>query len=74
MAKISQRYNPVPRLTQDTTLESDKSTIMITKKSQEFSLFPADDHKTAIDRHESMKSTRHEITNDPQKVLPWNGR
>ena len=34
MAKISKRYIQVPHLTQDTTQESNKNTIIITNKSQ----------------------------------------
>ena len=36
-AKIRERYNQVPHLAQDTTLESNKNTINITNKSQEVS-------------------------------------
>ena len=36
-------------------------------KSQEVSPFPSGDHKAAMNRHESMRNTRHENTNDPQK-------
>ena len=39
MAKIRKRYNQVPHLTQDTTWESNKNTINITNKSQEFRPF-----------------------------------
>ena len=34
-------------------------------KSQEVSPFPAGDHKAAMNRRESMRSTRHKNTNDP---------
>ena len=47
-AKIRKRYKQVPQLTQDTTWESNKSTINITNKSQEVSTFPAGDHKAAM--------------------------
>ena len=57
--KIRKRYNQVPHLTQDTTWESNKNTINITNKSQEVSLLPADDHKAATNRQESIKNTRH---------------
>ena len=53
--------------TQDTTWERNKNTINITNKSQEVSRFPADDQKAAMNRRESMRSTRHKNTNDPQK-------
>ena len=57
-AKIGERYNQVPHLTQDTTWESNKNTINITIKSQEASPFPAGDHKAAVSRRESMRNTR----------------
>ena len=59
MAKIMNRYNQVPLLTQDTTWESNKTTINITNKSQEVSPFPAGDHKAAMTRRKSMTITRH---------------
>ena len=55
LAKIRKRYNQVPHLTQDTTLESNNNTINITNKSQEVSPFPAGDHKAAINGRESIK-------------------
>ena len=59
-AKIRNRYNQVPHLTQDITWESDKNTIKHHKQeSQEVSPFPEGDHKAAIDRCESMTNTRH---------------
>ena len=57
-AKIRNRYNQVPHLTQDTTWESDKKT-NITNNSQDVSPFPAGDHKAAMNRRESMTNTRH---------------
>ena len=66
-AMIRKRSNQVPHLTQDTTWESNKNIINITKKSQEVSPFQAGDHKTAMNRRESMRNTRHKNTNDPQK-------
>ena len=59
MAKIRDGYNQVPHLTQDTTWESNKTTINITNKSQEVSPFPAGDHKAAMNRRKSMTFTRH---------------
>ena len=61
MAKIRKRYNQAPHLTKDTTWESNKNTINITKKGQEVSPFPAGDHKAAMNRRESMRKTRHKI-------------
>ena len=54
MAKIRNWYNQVPHLTQDTTWESNKTTINITNKSQEVSPFPSGDHKAAMhDKHKT---------------------
>ena len=67
-AKIRKRYNQVPHLTQDTTWSSNKKTINITNKSLEDSPFPANDHKAAMSKPESMRNTRHKKpTNDPQE-------
>ena len=66
-AKIRERYNQVPHLTQDTSWESNKNTINITNKSQEVSPFPAGDHKAAMKRRESMRNKRHKNTKYRQK-------
>ena len=59
-AKIRNRYNQVPHLTQDTTRESDKDTIKYhTQESQEASHFPAGDHKAAMNRQESMTNMKN---------------
>ena len=58
--KIRNRYNPVPHLTQDTTWESNKNTRKHhIQERQEFTLFPAGDHKAAINRQDSMTDTKH---------------
>ena len=60
-AKIRNRYNQLPHLTQDTTWESDKNTRKYhIEKSQEVSHFPAGDHKSAINRQETMTDRKHE--------------
>ena len=51
-----------------TTWESNKNTINITNKSYDVSPFPAGDHKAAMNRHETMRNTRHKNTNDPQQT------
>ena len=61
-AEIRKRYNQVPHLAQDTTWESNKNTINITKKSQEVSPIPAGDHKAAMNRRKSVRNTRHTKT------------
>ena len=63
-AKIRNRYNQAPHLTQDTNGKVTTSQLDITNESQEVSPFPAGDH---TDVHEStLKQNRNSI-NDPQK-------
>ena len=50
-AKISNRYNQVPHLTQDTNGKVTNSQLDITNESQEVSPFPAGDHKAHINSH-----------------------
>ena len=54
VAKIRNRYNQVPHLTQDTTWESDKNQINIKTRDKRLG-----DHKPAMNRRESMTNTRH---------------
>ena len=58
-ARIRNRYNQVPHLSQDAKWESNKFTINITNKIQEVSPFSSGDHKAAMNRCESMTSTIH---------------
>ena len=44
-AKIRNRYNQVPHLTQDTNDKVTNSQLYTTKESQEVNPFPAGDHK-----------------------------
>ena len=67
MAKIRNPYNQVPHLTQDTTWESNKTTINITNKSQKVNPFPAGDHKAAMNRPKALQSQDINNTNDSQK-------
>ena len=57
-AMIRNQYNQVPHLSQACKLESNKTTMNITNKSQEVSPFPSDEHKAAMNRRESMTNTR----------------
>ena len=50
-AKIRNRYNQVPHLTQDTNGKVTNSQLDTTNESQEVSPFPAGDHKAHINRH-----------------------
>ena len=49
-AKIRNRYNQAPHLTQDTNGKVTTSKLDITKESQEASPLPAGDHKASINR------------------------
>ena len=68
-AKIRNRYNQVPHLTQDTNGKVTNSQSDSTNDSQEASLFPAGDHKAHIyrrsQRHSKQKTEKN--VNDPQK-------
>ena len=59
-AKIRNRYNQVPHLTQDTNGKVTNSQIDTTNESQEVSPFPAGDHKAHINgraqRHSKHKT------------------
>ena len=47
-AKISNRYNQVPHLTQDTNGKVTNSQVDATNESQEVGPFPAGDHKAKL--------------------------
>ena len=49
-AKIRNRYNQAPHLTQDTKRKVTTSQLDITIESQEVSPFPAGDHKASTNR------------------------
>ena len=49
-AKIRNRYNQVPHLTQDTNGKVTNSQLDTTNETQEVSPFPAGDHKAHINR------------------------
>ena len=66
-ARIKNRYNQVPHLSQNTKWESNKITINTTNKSQKATPFPLDDHKAVTNRRQSMTNKRHKNINDPQK-------
>ena len=59
------KYHTWPRIPHGKVIKYKKN---ITNKSQEVSPFPAGDHKAAMNRRESMRSTIfHLDTNDPPK-------
>ena len=67
-AKIRNRYNQAPRLTKDTTWESDKNTSKHhTQDSQVVSHFSAGEHKATINRQENMTNRNINNEKDPQK-------
>ena len=68
-AKIRNRYNQTPHLTQDTNEKVTNSQIDTTNKSQEVSPFSAGDHKAHINRHaQNIANTRqNKNIKDPQK-------
>ena len=47
-AKIRNRYNQVPLLTQDTNVKVTNSQLDITNESQEVSSFPGGDHNESL--------------------------
>ena len=68
-AKIRDRYNQVPHLTQDTNWKVTNSKLDTTNESQEVSPFPAGGHKAHINRrlqrHNKHKTEKN--IKDPQK-------
>ena len=69
-AKIRNRYNQVPHLTQDTNGKVTNSHLDTTNESQEVSPFPASDHKAHINRHvhrHSKHKTEKTHIKDPQR-------
>ena len=68
-AKIKNRYNQVPHLTQDTNGKVTNSQLDTTNESQEVSHFPAGDHKAHINRRAQRHSKHKTEKNikDPQK-------
>ena len=57
-AKIRNRYNQVPHLTQDTNWKVTNSQLDTTNKTQEVIPFPASDHKAHINRRAQRHSKR----------------
>ena len=77
-AKIRNRYNQVPHLTQDTNGKVKKnSQLDTTNESKEGSSFQAGDHKTHINRR-AQRQSKHKSEKKHKKihkkVPPWNGQ
>ena len=66
-AKIRNRYNRVPYLTQDTNGKVTNSQLDTTSESQEVSPFPAGDHKAHINRH-AQRHSKHKKEKNPFKI------
>ena len=67
-AKIRNRYNKVPHLTQDTNGKVTNSQLDTTNESQEVNPFPAGDHKAQINR----RAQRHYKTQDRKTQMIYN--
>ena len=75
-AKIRNRYNQVPHLTQDTNGKVTNSQVDTTNESQGVSPIPADDHKAHINRRAQIHSkhkTEQKHKRSTKEVPPWNG-
>ena len=76
-AKIRNRYNQVPHLTQDTNGKVINTQLDSTNESQEVSPFPAGDHKAHINRR-SQKHSKHKTEKNNKRstkeVPPWNSQ
>ena len=66
-AKIRNRYNQVPHLTQDTNGKVTNSQLDTTNESQEVSPFPAGDHKAHINR----RAQRHSANTRQNKNIKY---
>ena len=76
-AKIRNRYNQVPHLTQDSNGKVRNSQLDTTNESQEVSPFPAGDHKAHINRRvqrHSKHKTEQKHKRSTKEVTPWNGQ
>ena len=75
-AKIRNRYNQVPHLTQDTNRKVTHSQLDTTNESQEVSPFPAGDHKANINRRTQRRSKHKQKKQKKihKEVPPWNGQ
>ena len=76
-AKIRNRYNQVPYLTQDKNGKVTNSQLDTTNESQEVSPFEAGDHKAHINRRaqrHSKHKTEQKHKRSTKEVPPWNGQ
>ena len=76
-AKIRNRYNQVPHLTQGTNGKVTNSQLDTTNDRQEVSPFPAGDHKAHINRRaqrHSKHQTEQKHKRSTKEVPPLNGQ
>ena len=76
-AKIKNRYNKVPHLTQHTSGKVINSQLDTTNKSKEVRPFPAGDPKAHINRRaqrHSKHKTEKKHKRSTKEVLPWNSQ
>ena len=76
-AKIRNRYNQVPHLTQDTNGKVTNSQLDTTKGIQEVSPFTTGDHKAHINRRaqrHGKRKTEQKNKRSTKEVPPWNGQ
>ena len=76
-AKIRNRYNQVPHLTQDTNGKLTNSLLDTTNESQKVSPFPAGDYKAHINkciRRHSKHKTEQKHKRSTKEVPPWSGQ
>ena len=76
-AKIRNRYNQVPHLTQDTNGKVINLQLDTPNESQEVSPYPAGDHKAHINRRvqrHSKHKAEQKHKRSTKKVPPWNGQ
>ena len=67
-AKIRNRYNQVPHLTQDTNGKVTNSQLDITNESKEVSPFPAGDLKVHINRR-AQRHSKHKTEKKKHKII-----
>ena len=76
-AKIRNRYNQAPHLTQDNNWKVTNSQLDTTNESQEASPFPAGDHKAHINRRAQRHckhKTEQKHKRSTKEASPWNGQ
>ena len=76
-AKIRNRYNQVPHMTQDTNDKVTSSQLDDTNECQEVSPFPAGYHKAHINRRtqrHSKHKTEQKRKRSTKEVPPWDGQ